>query len=49
MRDIDLRDLLGREEVILDKKGIKDYIENKVVMVTGGGGSIGSEFMSSNS
>ncbi|EOU1127318.1 nucleoside-diphosphate sugar epimerase/dehydratase [Clostridium perfringens] len=43
MRDIDLRDLLGREEVILDKKGIKDYIENKVVMVTGGGGSIGSE------
>ncbi len=36
MRDIDLRDLLGREEVILDKKGIKDYIENKVVMVTGG-------------
>lgn len=43
MRDIDLRDLLGREEVILDKKGINDYIENKVVMVTGGGGSIGSE------
>ncbi len=43
MRDIDLRDLLGREEVILDKKGIKEYIENKVVMVTGGGGSIGSE------
>ncbi|MCH1961805.1 polysaccharide biosynthesis protein [Clostridium perfringens] len=43
MRDIDLRDLLGREEVILDKKGIKDYIENKVIMVTGGGGSIGSE------
>ncbi|MDM0818922.1 polysaccharide biosynthesis protein [Clostridium perfringens] len=43
MRDIDLRDLLGREEVILDKQGIKDYIENKVVMVTGGGGSIGSE------
>ncbi|PWX68685.1 polysaccharide biosynthesis protein [Clostridium perfringens] len=43
MRDIDLRDLLGREEVILEKQGIKDYIENKVVMVTGGGGSIGSE------
>ncbi|HAT4335565.1 TPA: polysaccharide biosynthesis protein [Clostridium perfringens] len=43
MRDIDLRDLLGREEVILDKQGIKDYIENKIVMVTGGGGSIGSE------
>lgn len=43
MRDVDLRDLLGREEVKLDKSGIKDYIENKVVMVTGGGGSIGSE------
>lgn len=43
MRDVDLRDLLGREEVKLDKVGIRDYIENKVVMVTGGGGSIGSE------
>ncbi|ELC8443074.1 polysaccharide biosynthesis protein [Clostridium perfringens] len=43
MRDVDLRDLLGRDEVKLDKKGIKDYIENKVVLVTGGGGSIGSE------
>ncbi|MDZ4992159.1 NAD-dependent epimerase/dehydratase family protein [Clostridium perfringens] len=43
MRDVDLRDLLGREEVKLDRSGIKDYIENKVVMVTGGGGSIGSE------
>lgn len=43
MRDVDLRDLLGRDEVKLDKVGIKDYIENKVVLVTGGGGSIGSE------
>ncbi|HHD2754184.1 TPA: polysaccharide biosynthesis protein [Clostridium perfringens] len=43
MRDVDLRDLLGRNEVKLDKVGIKDYIENKVVLVTGGGGSIGSE------
>ena len=43
MRDVDLRDLLGRDEVKLDKEGIKDYIENKVVLVTGGGGSIGSE------
>ncbi|WP_411169876.1 polysaccharide biosynthesis protein [Clostridium sp. MB05] len=43
MRDVDLRDLLGREEVKLDKSGISDYITEKVVLVTGGGGSIGSE------
>lgn len=43
VRDVDLRDLLGRDEVKLDKDGIKEYIENKVVLVTGGGGSIGSE------
>ncbi|MGL4762354.1 MAG: polysaccharide biosynthesis protein [Sarcina sp.] len=43
MRDVDLHDLLGRDEIKLDKTGIKEYIEDKVVMVTGGGGSIGSE------
>lgn len=43
MRDVDLRDLLGRDEIKLDKNGISDYIEGKVVLVTGGGGSIGSE------
>lgn len=43
MRDVDLKDLLGREEIKLDKKGIHSYIEGKVVLVTGGGGSIGSE------
>lgn len=43
MRDIDLKDLIGREEVQLDKEGIEEYINNKVVLVTGGGGSIGSE------
>ncbi|MGL5575939.1 MAG: polysaccharide biosynthesis protein [Sarcina sp.] len=43
MRDVDLHDLLGREEIKLDKTGIKEYVENKVVLVTGGGGSIGSE------
>ena len=35
--------MLGREEVQLDKSGISDYLTNKVVLVTGGGGSIGSE------
>ena len=43
MRDVDLRDLIGREEVKLDKSGIEKYINDKVVLVTGGGGSIGSE------
>ncbi|MBU3108865.1 polysaccharide biosynthesis protein [Clostridium gasigenes] len=43
MRSVDLRDLLGREEIGLDKDGISSYIEKKVVLVTGAGGSIGSE------
>ncbi|MGL5479577.1 MAG: polysaccharide biosynthesis protein [Clostridium sp.] len=43
MRDVDLRDLLGREEVELDKFGVSSYLEGKTVLVTGGGGSIGSE------
>ena len=43
MRDVDLKDLLGRDEITLDKEGIKEYIEGKTILVTGGGGSIGSE------
>ena len=43
MRDVNLKDLLGRDEVNLDKDGISDYIEGKTILVTGGGGSIGSE------
>ena len=43
IRDVDVEDLLGREPIKLDFSGISSYIENKVIMVTGGGGSIGSE------
>lgn len=43
MRNVDLKDLLGREEVKLDKTEIENYLKDKVVLVSGGGGSIGSE------
>ena len=43
IRDVDVEDLLGRESIKLDYDGISDYINEKTVLVTGGGGSIGSE------
>jgi FlaA1/EpsC-like NDP-sugar epimerase len=43
MRPVDVEDLLGRDEVSLDNKGLKGLIEKKVILVTGAGGSIGSE------
>lgn len=43
LRDVRYEDLLGREEVHLDEAGIKGYLEDKVVLVSGAGGSIGSE------
>lgn len=43
IRDVEYRDLLGREPVVLDKKKIGAYITGKTIMVTGAGGSIGSE------
>lgn len=43
IRDVDVEDLLGRESIKLDYDGISDYIKEKTVLVTGGGGSIGSE------
>lgn len=43
MRNVDVKDLLGRDEIKLDKSEIEAYLTNKVVLVSGGGGSIGSE------
>lgn len=43
IRDIDIKDILGRDEVKLDITQITEYIEGKVIIVTGAGGSIGSE------
>jgi FlaA1/EpsC-like NDP-sugar epimerase len=43
IRDIQVEDLLGREPVRLDEEGIKEFLADRVVMVTGAGGSIGSE------
>lgn len=43
MRDVGIEDLLGREEISLDNAEMNKYIKNKIIMVTGGGGSIGSE------
>jgi FlaA1/EpsC-like NDP-sugar epimerase len=43
LRNLDLEDLLGRDPVELDIEGISGYLRDRVILVTGGGGSIGSE------
>ncbi|WAW14162.1 nucleoside-diphosphate sugar epimerase/dehydratase [Peptostreptococcus equinus] len=43
MKEVSIEDLLEREAILIDNKGISDFISNKTVLVTGGGGSIGSE------
>ena len=43
IRDVNIEDLLGRDEIKIDTEEIADYLKNEVVLVTGGGGSIGSE------
>lgn len=42
-REVNFEDLLGRDTVKLDMEGIEKYISDRVVLITGGGGSIGSE------
>lgn len=43
IRDVDVNDLLGREPIQVDLDSIMNYVSNRVIMVTGAGGSIGSE------
>lgn len=43
IRNVEIEDLLGRDEIKIDNQGINEFIKNEVVLVTGGGGSIGSE------
>lgn len=43
LRDVDVADLLGREEIVLNTRAVSSYIAGETILVTGGGGSIGSE------
>lgn len=43
LRDVDVEDLLGREPIKVDIDSILGYVKDKIILVTGGGGSIGSE------
>lgn len=43
LKDVDVNDLLGREPISVDLESIMGYVSGKTIMVTGGGGSIGSE------
>jgi FlaA1/EpsC-like NDP-sugar epimerase len=45
IRDVQIEDLLGRDEVELDSENLLEFLQNKTVLVTGAGGSIGSELV----
>lgn len=43
IRNVEIEDLLGRAPISVNDENVFDYVKNKVILVTGGGGSIGSE------
>lgn len=43
LRNVDIKDLLGREQIVVNLEEINGYLKDQVILVTGGGGSIGSE------
>ncbi len=43
VREVNYEDLLGRDAVVINNREMEDFVQDKVVMVTGGGGTIGSE------
>lgn len=43
LKDVDVEDLLGRDPIVVDLESILGYVQGRCVLVTGGGGSIGSE------
>ncbi len=45
IKKVDIADLLGRDQVELDKDKLNEFLNNKTILVTGGGGSIGSEIV----
>ena len=45
IRDVQIEDLLGREQVQLDQESMRHFLSGKTVMITGAGGSIGSELV----
>ena len=43
IKEVKIEDLLGRDPIVLEEDGIREFIDSKTIVVTGGGGSIGSE------
>jgi len=43
LEDIKIEDIIGRQEIKIDKKKVKDFLEDKIVLITGSAGSIGGE------